>query len=126
MKKPGLDVAEKVRRRLQHFIDRKVAAQFEPLLAMSRDEALTGLARGFAFRLVEGLGVLPRDAVAEEVKALDQEAAVGAAQAWRAVRPVHDLPAAAAEARADPAAAGAVVAVRTACRSFPKARRRAW
>ena len=70
----GPDVADKVRRRLQHFIDRKVAAQFEPLLAMSRDETLVGLARGFAFRLVEGLGVLPRDAVANDVKELDQEA----------------------------------------------------
>ena len=70
----GEEVAEKVRRRLQHFIDRKVAAQFEPLTAMSRDEGLTGLARGFAFRLVEGLGVLPRDAVANDVKELDQDA----------------------------------------------------
>ncbi|MFN5996860.1 MAG: helicase-related protein [Paracoccaceae bacterium] len=70
----GPDVAEKVRRRLQHFIDRKVAAQFEPLLAMGRDEALTGLARGFAFRLSEAMGVLPRDAVASEVKELDQDA----------------------------------------------------
>ncbi len=69
----GFDVGEKVRRRLQHFIDRKVATQFEPLLAMSRDEAMAGLARGFAFRLVEGLGVLPRDVVAEDVKSLDQE-----------------------------------------------------
>ncbi|MFM2365549.1 MAG: hypothetical protein RIR95_156, partial [Pseudomonadota bacterium] len=69
----GPDVADKVRRRIQHFIDRKVAAQFEPLAAMSRDETLTGLARGFAFRLVENLGVLPRDVVAEDVKALDQE-----------------------------------------------------
>ena len=70
----GSDVAEKVRRRLQHFIDRKVAALFEPLHAMARDEALTGLARGFAFRLVEGMGVIPREVVAEEVKALEQEA----------------------------------------------------
>ncbi len=70
----GPEVAEKVRRRLQHFIDRKVAAQFEPLLAMSRDETLTGLARGFAFRLVESLGLIPREQVAEEVKSLDQEA----------------------------------------------------
>ena len=70
----GPEVAEKVRRRLQHFIDRKVAAQFEPLLAMGRDEALTGLARGFAFRMSEAMGVLPRDAVATEVKELDQEA----------------------------------------------------
>ncbi|MDR5651118.1 helicase-related protein [Ruixingdingia sedimenti] len=70
----GADVAEKVRRRLQHFIDRKVAALFEPLLALGRDEALTGLARGFAFRMVESMGVLPREGVAEEVKSLDQEA----------------------------------------------------
>lgn len=70
----GADVAEKVKRRLQHFIDRKVAALFEPLLAMSRDEALTGLARGFAFRLVEHMGILPREGVANEVKELDQDA----------------------------------------------------
>jgi ATP-dependent RNA helicase SUPV3L1/SUV3 len=70
----GPEVTEKVRRRLQHFIDRKVAAQFEPLLAMARDETLTGLARGFAFRLSEAMGVLPRDAVAAEVKELDQDA----------------------------------------------------
>ena len=70
----GPDVADKVRRRLQHFIDRKIAAGFEPLLAMGRDETLTGLARGFAFRLVEGLGVIPRETIATEVKDLDQEA----------------------------------------------------
>ena len=70
----GPEVAEKVKRRLQHFIDRKIASLFEPLLAMSRDEALTGLARGFAFRLVEAMGILPREGVAAEVKELDQEA----------------------------------------------------
>ncbi len=70
----GADVAEKVTRRLQHFIDRKIAAGFEPLLNLSRDEALTGLARGFAFQMVEGLGILPRASVANEVKALDQDA----------------------------------------------------
>jgi ATP-dependent RNA helicase SUPV3L1/SUV3 len=69
----GPEVVEKVRRRLQHFIDRKVAAQFEPLLAMARDEALTGLARGFAFLIAEAMGVLPRDAIAGEVKELDQD-----------------------------------------------------
>ncbi len=70
----GPEIAEKVRRRLQHFIDRKVAALFEPLLALGRDEALAGLARGFGFRLVEAMGVLPREGVAEDVRALDQEA----------------------------------------------------
>jgi ATP-dependent RNA helicase SUPV3L1/SUV3 len=70
----GPEIAEKVRRRLQHFIDRKVAALFEPLSALQKDESLAGLARGFAFRLVESLGVIPREQVAEEAKALDQEA----------------------------------------------------
>ncbi|NHF71696.1 helicase-related protein [Paracoccus xiamenensis] len=70
----GSDIAEKVKRRLQHFIDRKTATLFEPLLAMSRDEALTGLARGFAFRLVENLGIIRREEVAAEVKDLDQDA----------------------------------------------------
>jgi ATP-dependent RNA helicase SUPV3L1/SUV3 len=50
----GTDVAQKVQRRLQHFVDRKIAALFEPLLNLQRDETLTGLARGFAFQLVEG------------------------------------------------------------------------
>ncbi|MFD1508294.1 helicase-related protein [Lacimonas salitolerans] len=70
----GPDVKQKVERRLQHFVDRKIANLFEPLLALSRDETLNGLARGFAFRMVENLGVLPRAQVADEVKALDQEA----------------------------------------------------
>ncbi|WP_299678926.1 DEAD/DEAH box helicase [uncultured Roseobacter sp.] len=70
----GPEVAQKVQRRLQHFIDRKIAALFEPLITLNRDETLTGLARGFAFQMVEALGVLPRAAVANEVKALDQDA----------------------------------------------------
>ncbi len=70
----GPEVVQKVQRRLQHFIDRKIAAAMEPLIALSRDETLTGLARGFAYRLVEALGIIPRGEVAEEVKQLDPEA----------------------------------------------------
>ncbi len=70
----GPEVAQKVQRRLQHFIDRKIASLFEPLIALQKDEALTGLARGFAFRMVEGFGVLQRADIADEVKALDQDA----------------------------------------------------
>ncbi|MTJ04060.1 MAG: disulfide oxidoreductase [Sediminimonas qiaohouensis] len=70
----GEDVAAKVQRRLQHFIDRKIATLFEPLLNLQRDEELTGLVRGFAFRLVEAMGLLPRGEVAQEVKDLDQDA----------------------------------------------------
>ncbi len=70
----GEDVATKVQRRLQHFIDRKIAAGFEPLLALRNDETLTGAAKGFAFRMAEGFGIIPRGDVADEVKALDQDA----------------------------------------------------
>ena len=70
----GPEVAEKVTRRLQHFIDRKIATLFEPLINMQRDESLTGMARGFAFQMIEGLGVLGRADVGEDVKSLDQEA----------------------------------------------------
>ena len=70
----GDDVAQKVQRRLQHFIDRKIAALFEPMLNMQRDEALSGMAKGFAFRLAEGFGILPRGEVADDVKQLDQDA----------------------------------------------------
>ena len=69
----GTDVAEKVQRRLQHFIDRKIAVAFEPLQKMNSDETLTGLAKGFAFRLAEGFGVIPRSEIADDVKALDQD-----------------------------------------------------
>ncbi|MEQ8255871.1 MAG: DEAD/DEAH box helicase, partial [Roseovarius confluentis] len=70
----GPEVMQKVQRRLQHFIDRKVATLFEPLLNIQRDEELTGLARGFGFQLVENFGIIPRGEVADEVKALDQDA----------------------------------------------------
>ena len=70
----GPEVAEKVARRLQHFIDRKISTLFEPLINMQRDESLTGMARGFAFQMIEGLGVLDRAGVGEDVKSLDQEA----------------------------------------------------
>ena len=70
----GADVIAKVQRRLQHFIDRKIAAGFESLLTLKNDETLVGSAKGFAFRLVEGFGIVPRGDVADEVKALDQDA----------------------------------------------------
>ncbi len=67
------DVAEKVRRRLGHWIDRRIAALFQPLIALRDDALLTGMARGIGYRLVEALGVLPRGEIADDVKALDQD-----------------------------------------------------
>ncbi len=70
----GEDVAGKVQRRLQHFIDRKVAALFEPMIGIQKDEALAGMAKGFGFRMIEAMGVIDRRDVADEVKGLDQDA----------------------------------------------------
>ena len=70
----SIEIQQKVERRLQHFIDRKIATLFEPLLALERDDKLSGLARGFAFTLVENFGLVPRESVLETVKSLDQDA----------------------------------------------------
>ncbi len=70
----GPEVAEKVRRRLGHWMERKIAALFEPLLAIKNDEALAGLARGVGFQIVEALGVIPRGEITKDIKELDQDA----------------------------------------------------
>jgi len=69
----GSDVAEKVARRLSHWIERRIEALFEPLIAMRNDEGLTGLAKGIGFQLVEALGVVERQVIAQDVKSLDQD-----------------------------------------------------
>ncbi|CAN0211398.1 unnamed protein product, partial [Phaeothamnion confervicola] len=43
-----------------------------PLFALAAAEDITGIARGVAFQLIEAIGVLERQKVAEEVKGLDQ------------------------------------------------------
>ncbi|MEM6669408.1 MAG: helicase-related protein [Pseudomonadota bacterium] len=65
---------EKIARRLQFWIDSKIKSAFEPLLKLKNDEAVTGLARGVAFQLVENFGVIPRQHIAGDIKALDQDA----------------------------------------------------
>ena len=64
---------EEVQTRLQKFVDRHIAATLEPLVKLEEGEGLEGTVRGIAYRLVETLGVLPRDQVAEEVKSLSQD-----------------------------------------------------
>lgn len=70
----GDDVREKVERRLAAYVEQTVLATCGPLLALRSDEELAGVGRGFAYRLVEAMGVLRRTEVADEVKALDQDA----------------------------------------------------
>ena len=70
----GMEVLNKVERRLQHFVDRKISLLFEPLVNLQKDGELTGLAKGFGFQLFESLGILRRQNVLAEVKSLDQDA----------------------------------------------------
>lgn len=60
---------ERVRRRLQAFVDAHLRARLEALFAL-REAALAGAARGLAFALGEGLGALWRRGVAEQLAAL--------------------------------------------------------
>ncbi len=65
---------EKVLQRLQTWIKELIADKLKPLVELSNASDLQGLARGIAFRLKENLGVLKREAVADEISALDQPA----------------------------------------------------
>jgi ATP-dependent RNA helicase SUPV3L1/SUV3 len=66
-----------VQLRLERWLKRHVEGLLEPLIRLEDDEEISGLARGLAFRLVESLGVLPREEVAEDVKALSQQERAG-------------------------------------------------
>jgi len=60
--------------RVERFVNHHIATVLKPLDDLSRAEDLQGLAKGLAFQLVESLGVLFRRDVADDVKALDQDA----------------------------------------------------
>jgi ATP-dependent RNA helicase SUPV3L1/SUV3 len=70
----GAPERERVFRRLEAWLAALLGTRLAPLVALSEANDLSGLARGLAFRLAETLGVLRRDAVAAELKALDQSA----------------------------------------------------
>jgi len=63
---------EAVQDRAERWLATTLKANLEPLQALESADDLDGLARGIAFRLVESLGVLPRDEIADDVKSLDQ------------------------------------------------------
>ncbi len=63
-----------VQGRVETFVSDKISTVLEPLVKLAAAEDVAGLARGLAFRLTENLGVLVREEVADEVKALDQAA----------------------------------------------------
>ncbi len=63
-----------VQARLDLWLKSHVEKILGPLFALSAAEDITGMARGVAFQLVEALGVLERQKVADDVKGLDQPA----------------------------------------------------
>jgi ATP-dependent RNA helicase SUPV3L1/SUV3 len=63
-----------VEARLDRFVKSHIGKLLGPLSELAGAADVTGIARGVAFQLVEALGVLDRQRVAEEVKGLDQPA----------------------------------------------------
>lgn len=65
---------ELVQTRLDLWLKTHIEKLLAPLFSLTAAEDVTGMARGVAFQLVESLGVLERQKVADEVKGLDQPA----------------------------------------------------
>jgi ATP-dependent RNA helicase SUPV3L1/SUV3 len=61
-----------VQARLDQWLKSHIGKLLGPLFELSAAGDITGIARGVAFQLVEGLGVLDRQKVAEDVKGLQQ------------------------------------------------------
>jgi ATP-dependent RNA helicase SUPV3L1/SUV3 len=65
---------DSVEARLNTWLKSHIEKLLGPLMQLASAEDVTGIARGVAFQLVEALGVLDRQRVAEEVKGLEQPA----------------------------------------------------
>ncbi|WP_421872175.1 helicase-related protein [Nitratireductor rhodophyticola] len=65
---------DKVAARAERFVTYQIELLLKPLVDLRDTESLSGMARGIAFQLAENFGVLNRRTVAEDVRALDQDA----------------------------------------------------
>ena len=63
---------EAVQARLDLWLKTHIERLLGPLFALAAAEDVTGIGRGVAFQIIEALGVLERQKVAEDVKGLDQ------------------------------------------------------
>lgn len=63
---------EKVDTRLTLWIKAQIETLLKPIIELRDAADLEGIAKGVAFRLVEALGTVERQQIAEDVKALDQ------------------------------------------------------
>ncbi|HHY50749.1 MAG TPA: helicase, partial [Alphaproteobacteria bacterium] len=64
---------ERVQDRLNLWLRHHINTHLEPIMALREPADLEGTARGIAYQLSENLGIMPRGAIAEEVKSLDQD-----------------------------------------------------
>ncbi len=64
---------DKVAARAERFVAFQIDTHLKPLLQLSGDQTLTGVARGIAFRIVEACGIVNRRDILEDVRTLDQE-----------------------------------------------------
>jgi ATP-dependent RNA helicase SUPV3L1/SUV3 len=63
-----------VQSRLDLWLRSHIERILEPLFRLAAADEVTGIARGVAYQLIEALGVLDRQRIAEEIKGLDQPA----------------------------------------------------
>jgi ATP-dependent RNA helicase SUPV3L1/SUV3 len=63
---------EAVQTRLDLWLVNHIERLLAPLFALAAADDITGIARGVAYQLIESIGVLERQKVAEDVKGLDQ------------------------------------------------------
>jgi ATP-dependent RNA helicase SUPV3L1/SUV3 len=68
----GAPDRERLLQRLEARLKAELDGKLKPLIDLSEASDVTGLAKGLAFQLTENLGVVRRDAISEEIKALDQ------------------------------------------------------
>ncbi|MEM7619354.1 MAG: helicase-related protein [Pseudomonadota bacterium] len=65
---------EKATQRLQNWLTEQIETRLQPLIAMRQADDINGLGKGVAFQLYENFGILKREKVAEDIRALDQDA----------------------------------------------------
>jgi ATP-dependent RNA helicase SUPV3L1/SUV3 len=63
-----------VQSRINLWLTNHINLLLQPLVDLANTAELEGIAKGLAFQLVENLGILDRRSVAEDVRALDQDA----------------------------------------------------
>jgi ATP-dependent RNA helicase SUPV3L1/SUV3 len=63
---------ERAEARLNAWLEARIKTLVQPLFALREAQGVEGLARGVAYRIAEGLGIVSRRDIADEVQSLDQ------------------------------------------------------